>query len=209
MQAESEEPTGDLSESRVVLGTPGYMSPEQVLGRPLDHRTDIFALGAVLYEMFTRARAFKRGSAVETMNAVLHDEPADPLTLNPGLPPMAAMIVRRCLEKNKEERFQSARDLAFGLQQLRDVTGGTKPIRVPAIALWRKLTARPWLRHCSWPLLWQGCSCGVSRTRRGSTSSRLRAPALAPRDSSPTAVASSTVEAREQGSSRGSAHRPG
>ena len=139
LQAESEEPTGDLSESRVVLGTPGYMSPEQVLGRPLDHRTDIFALGAVLYEMFTRARAFKRGSAVETMNAVLHDEPADPLTLNPGLPPMAAMIVRRCLEKNKEERFQSARDLAFGLQQLRDVTGGTKPIRVPAIALWRKL----------------------------------------------------------------------
>ena len=132
LQAESEEPTSDLSESRVVLGTPGYMSPEQVLGRPLDHRTDIFALGAVLYEMFTRARAFKRGSAVETMNAVLHDEPADPLTLNPGLPPMAAMIVRRCLEKNKEERFQSARDLAFGLQQLRDVTGGTTPIRVPA-----------------------------------------------------------------------------
>ena len=76
---------------------------------------------------------------METMNAVLHDEPGDPLTLNPGLPPMAAVIVRRCLEKNKEERFQSARDLAFGLQQLRDVTGGTKPIRVPAIALWRKL----------------------------------------------------------------------
>ena len=133
LQAESEEPTGDLSESRVVLGTPGYMSPEQVLGRPLDHRTDIFALGAVLYEMFTRARAFKRGSAVETMNAVLHDDPPDPLTLNPGLPPMAAMIVRRCLEKNKEERFQSARDLAFGLQQLRDVTGGTKPIHVPVL----------------------------------------------------------------------------
>jgi hypothetical protein len=139
LQAESEEPTGDLSESRVVLGTPGYMSPEQVLGRPLDHRTDIFSLGAVLYEIFTRARAFKRGSAVETMNAVLHDEPADPLTLNPGLPPTAAMIVRRCLEKNKEERFQSARDLAFGLQQLRDVTGGTKPIRVPVLGR-RKVT---------------------------------------------------------------------
>jgi eukaryotic-like serine/threonine-protein kinase len=134
LQAESEEPTSDLSESREVLGTAGYMSPEQVLGQPLDHRTDIFALGAVLYEMFTRTRAFKRGSAVETMNAVLHDDPADPLTLNPGLSPMAATIVRRCLEKNKEERFQSARDLAFGLQQLRDVTGGTKPIRVPVLA---------------------------------------------------------------------------
>ncbi|HEX7777927.1 MAG TPA: protein kinase, partial [Vicinamibacterales bacterium] len=133
LQAESEEPTTDPSESREVLGTAGYMSPEQVLGQPLDHRTDIFALGAVLYEMFTRTRAFKRASAVETMNAVLHDDPADPLTLNPGLSPMAATIVRRCLEKNKEERFQSARDLAFGLQQLRDVTGGTKPIRVPVL----------------------------------------------------------------------------
>ena len=134
LQAESEEPTSDLSESREVLGTAGYMSPEQVLGQPLDHRTDIFALGAVLYEMFTRTRAFKRSSAVETMNAVLHDDPADPLTLNPGLSPMAATIVRRCLEKNKEERFQSARDLAFGLQQLRDVTGGTRPLQVPVFA---------------------------------------------------------------------------
>ena len=142
LQAESDEPTsdlGDLSESREVLGTAGYMAPEQVLGQPLDHRADIFALGAVLYEMFTRTRAFKRGSAVETMNAVLHEDPADPLTLNPGLSPMAATIVRRCLEKNKEERFQSARDLAFGLQQLRDVTGGTKPISVPLLAR-RKVT---------------------------------------------------------------------
>ena len=139
LQAESEEPTSDLSESREVLGTAGYMSPEQVLGQPVDHRTDIFALGAVLYEMLTRTRAFKRGSAVETMNAVLHDDPADPLTLNPGLSPMAATIVRRCLEKNKEERFQSARDLAFGLQQLRDVTGGTKPILVPVLTR-RKVT---------------------------------------------------------------------
>ena len=139
LHAEAEEPTSDLSESREVLGTAGYMSPEQVLGQLVDHRADIFALGAVLYEMFTRARAFKRNSAVETMNAVIHDDPADPLTLNPALSPMAATIVRRCLEKNKEERFQSARDLAFGLQQLRDVTGGTKPIRVPAHTLRRRL----------------------------------------------------------------------
>jgi hypothetical protein len=133
-QAEAEEPTSDLSQSREVLGTAGYMSPEQVRGHPVDHRADIFALGAVLYEMFTRTRAFKRSTAVETMNAVLHDDPADPLTLNPTLSPMAATIVRRCLEKNREERFQSARDLAFGLQQLRDVTGGTRPIHARVLA---------------------------------------------------------------------------
>ena len=116
--SEADDPTSNLSESREVLGTAGYMSPEQVLGQPMDHRTDIFALGAVLYEMFTRTRAFKRSSSVETMHAVLHDDPVDPLTLSPTLPPMAVAIVRRCLEKNKEERFQSARDLAFDLQQL-------------------------------------------------------------------------------------------
>ena len=74
--------------------------------------------------MFTGARAFHRASTVETMTAVLQEDPADPLALNPKLPPAAAAIVRRCLEKNKEERFQSARDLAFDLQQLRELTGG-------------------------------------------------------------------------------------
>ncbi|HYN09063.1 MAG TPA: WD40 repeat domain-containing serine/threonine protein kinase [Vicinamibacterales bacterium] len=139
LQAESDEPTSDLSASQEVFGTAGYMSPEQVLGKPVDHRTDIFALGAVLYEMFTRSRAFKRASNVDTMHAVLHEDPADPLTLSPGLPPMAAAIVRRCLEKNKEERFQSARDLAFDLQQLRDGTGRSGALHAPSLALRRRL----------------------------------------------------------------------
>jgi eukaryotic-like serine/threonine-protein kinase len=124
----SEDPTIEDSQTGEIRGTAGYMSPEQVLGQPVDHRTDIFALGAVLYEMFTGARAFHRPSNVETMTAVLQEEPADPLAINPRLPPAAAAVVRHCLEKNKEERFQSARDLAFDLQQLREVTGGTKPI---------------------------------------------------------------------------------
>ncbi|HEY7474614.1 MAG TPA: WD40 repeat domain-containing serine/threonine protein kinase [Vicinamibacterales bacterium] len=139
LQAHSDEPTSDLSESQEVLGTAGYMSPEQVLGQPLDHRTDIFALGAVLYEMFTRTRAFKRASNVDTMHAVLHDDPADPLTISPGLPPMAAALVRRCLEKNKEERFQSARDLAFDLRQLRETTTRSGPLRAPSLLLRRKV----------------------------------------------------------------------
>jgi dipeptidyl aminopeptidase/acylaminoacyl peptidase len=102
----------------VARGTAGYMSPEQVLGEPQDARSDIFALGIVLYEMLTGARAFKRASPVEAMSAVLTDEPVDPLVANPSLPAAAAAAVRRCLEKNKEERFQSARDLAFHLKHL-------------------------------------------------------------------------------------------
>jgi hypothetical protein len=137
--AESEESTVDASQSGKIRGTAGYMSPEQVLGHAVDHRTDIFALGAVLYEMLTGARAFQRPSAVETMTAVLQEDPVDPLTLNASLPPAAAAVVRRCLEKNKEERFQSARDLAFDLQQLRDLTGGTKPLGAAPSALGRKV----------------------------------------------------------------------
>jgi eukaryotic-like serine/threonine-protein kinase len=121
-----------------IRGTAGYMSPEQVLGHAVDHRTDIFALGAVLYEMFTGVRAFHRPSTVETMTAVLQADPVDPLTLNASLPPAAAAVFRRCLEKNKEERFQSARDLAFDLQQLRELSGGTRPLEGGAFALRRK-----------------------------------------------------------------------
>jgi len=118
---------GDIdtaSQTAGFHGTPGYMSPEQVRGEPVDHRTDIFSLGTVLYEMFTGTRAFQRETSLETMNAVVHAEPADPFTINPSLSPVAVAVVRRCLEKNKEDRFQSARDLAFQLQQLREPTTG-------------------------------------------------------------------------------------
>jgi hypothetical protein len=101
-----------------AVGTAGYMSPEQVLGEPADARTDIFGLGAVLYEMLGHVRAFHRSTPVETMSAVVKDDPADLLQVNPALPPAAAAVVRRCLEKNPQERFQSARDLAFDLEQL-------------------------------------------------------------------------------------------
>jgi Tol biopolymer transport system component len=116
-----------------VLGTAGYMSPEQVLGRPVDHRTDIFALGAILYEMFTGSRAFQRPSSVQTMTAVLQEDPVDPLTLNSKLPPAAAAVVTRCLEKDKEHRFQSSRDLAFDLQQLRELSWSSKALPAPTV----------------------------------------------------------------------------
>jgi serine/threonine-protein kinase len=104
------------TESGVVLGTLGYMSPEQVRGQPADPRSDIFALGATLYEMLTGRRAFQGASAADTMSAILREEPG-PLPSAPDSSPVLAQIVRRCLEKSPVERFQSARDLRFALQE--------------------------------------------------------------------------------------------
>jgi Tol biopolymer transport system component len=137
----SQDTTHETTRKGDIWGTPGYMSPEQVLGQAVDHRADIFAFGAVMYEMFTGARAFQRPSSVQTMTAVLQDDPVDPLTLNAGLPAAAVAVVRRCLEKDKEERFQSARDLAFALQQLRDGSQGAKPVAAAPSTLRRVLPA--------------------------------------------------------------------
>ena len=104
-----------LTSSGMVVGTPGYMSPEQVRAKPVDHRTDIFAFGSVLYEMLSGRRAFDRDSAVETMTAVLNDEPEPLAALGAKVPPALDAIVRHCMEKTPRERFQSARDLAFQL----------------------------------------------------------------------------------------------
>jgi eukaryotic-like serine/threonine-protein kinase len=101
-----------------VVGTAGYMSPEQVLGQDVDHRTDIFAFGAILYEMLTGRRAFRRDSSVETMHAILTEDPAEASSSGNHVSPGLDRIVRRCLEKNREERFQSARDLVFAVDAM-------------------------------------------------------------------------------------------
>ncbi len=108
----------DRTEAGVVMGTPAYMSPEQVTGEDADSRSDIFSLGAVLYEMFTGQRAFRRGTSSQTMSAVLREEPEDPAQYNINLPEGLDRVVRRCLEKRPEQRFQSASDLAFALESL-------------------------------------------------------------------------------------------
>ena len=133
-----DDPTADASKPGMIRGTAGYMSPEQARAERVDHRTDLFSLGAILYEMFTGTRAFQRASTVETLHAVLREEPADPLELIPSLPLAAAVTVRRCLEKSVEERFQSARDLAFQLQQLRDGTLAGRLTAAAAAASWRR-----------------------------------------------------------------------
>lgn len=100
-----------------VLGTVGYMSPEQVKGEAADARSDIFALGAILYEMLSGQRAFRRDTSAETMTAILKEDPAD-LSTQKTVSPALERVVRRCLEKKPLQRFQSARDLAFNLEGL-------------------------------------------------------------------------------------------
>jgi Tol biopolymer transport system component len=105
-----------------VLGTVGYMSPEQVKGQPADHRSDVFSLGCVLYELASGRRAFQRETAAETMTAILREDAPD-LTRDSGATPAAIEpVIRHCLEKQPDERFQSARDLAFALQALSGTT---------------------------------------------------------------------------------------
>jgi len=105
-----------------VLGTAGYMAPEQVRGETVDHRADIFAFGAILYELVTRQRAFKKPTSAETMTAILHEDPPAISLTTAGISPGLLRIVQRCLEKKPERRFQSASDLAFALEALSDFT---------------------------------------------------------------------------------------
>ncbi|HUM03246.1 MAG TPA: protein kinase [Thermoanaerobaculia bacterium] len=117
------------TEAGVVMGTLGYMSPEQVKGQPTDQRSDLFSLGTILYEMLSGSRAFHRDSAAETISAILREEPPDLSATNRNVQPGLERIVRHCLEKNPEERFYSARDLAFDLEALSGVSG---TVEVPA-----------------------------------------------------------------------------
>src|SRR5438132_1566696 len=101
----------------IVMGTLGYMSPEQARGQTVDQRADIFALGAILYEMLSGASAFKPGSSADTMSAILKEDPPE-LPSGSQVPPALDRIVRRCLEKQPNQRFQDASDVAFALEAL-------------------------------------------------------------------------------------------
>jgi serine/threonine protein kinase len=131
----------------MVVGTVGYMSPEQLRAEPVDARSDIFSLGAVLYEMFAGERAFKGKTAVDTMSAILKEDPADfPPAIHASAPAIER-IVRRCLEKNADERFQSVRDVAFALEALSSASGinraGRRTRRLPLAPARRRRGRRP------------------------------------------------------------------
>src|ERR1039458_3481912 len=123
--------TLELTDEGTVLGTACYMSPEQVRGETVDHRSDLFSFGVVLYEMLSGKRAFAGGSSVEVMNAVLKEQPAE---LPAPVPPALVLIVRRCLEKDPDRRFQSAADLAFALQP----SSESLPTGAPKVRTWPK-----------------------------------------------------------------------
>jgi serine/threonine-protein kinase len=114
--SDTRSPTSGGTAAGMILGTIGYMSPEQVRGKPVDYRSDLFSLGAILFEMLTGRRAFQRDTAIETMMAILQDDPPLGSASGRTLPAELQNIVAHCLEKSPEERFQSARDLAFALQ---------------------------------------------------------------------------------------------
>src|ERR1035441_10604155 len=116
------------TEAGTVLGTAGYMSPEQVRGKEADQRSDIFAFGAILYEMLAGKRAFHGDSAADTMSAILKEEPPELSETNRNVSPALERIVRHCLEKNPAERVQSARDVAFNLEALTDISSSSRGV---------------------------------------------------------------------------------
>ncbi len=128
----------------VVMGTVGYMSPEQVRAQPVDHRSDIFSFGSVLYEMLSGRRAFQADSSVETMNAILREEPPEMSTVKLDVPAGLERVVRHCLEKSPDERYQSARDLAFQLEALSSVSTSTSAVH-PGVAVKAPHRQRAWL----------------------------------------------------------------
>src|SRR5512135_1714397 len=130
---ETQSPTvSGYTEPGMVMGTVGYMSPEQVRGLPFDHRSDLFAFGAVLYEMLAGRRAFQRETAAETMTAILKEEPVHLADADGRVPPALAAVIAHCLEKKPERRFQSARDLAFALETAVSSTGRSAAVTAAA-----------------------------------------------------------------------------
>lgn len=140
----AELPTRAGTEAGVVLGTPGYMAPEQARGLAADHRADVFAFGALLYEMLAGRRAFAGDTTADSLLAVLRDEPPDLAAARTDLPPGLLRVVGHCLEKDPRQRFQSMRDLAFDLEVLSTTDSGAATAAVAPIP------AAPATRRGSW-----------------------------------------------------------
>jgi serine/threonine protein kinase len=156
-QSKSEAPTRPVDTGAgVIMGTVGYMSPEQVRGGTVDHRADIFSFGAILYEMLSGRRAFHGESAADTMSAILKEDPPDLSDSNKSISPALERLVNHCLEKNPEERFHSVSDLAFALQALSSstpVSAQTEALRWPALGWSRRHERILWIAALSVLLL--------------------------------------------------------
>jgi Tol biopolymer transport system component len=145
--ADSQAPTQKkITNPGTVMGTVGYMSPEQVRGQDADHRSDIFSFGVILYEMLSGKRTFAGESAIEVMNAILKEEPPELGETNAKISPALEKIVRRCLEKKPERRFQTASDLGFALEALA-LTGSSGANRTEMA---RAMDASAWSKRSGW-----------------------------------------------------------
>jgi serine/threonine protein kinase len=155
------------TEVGVVLGTVGYMSPEQALGESLDFRSDQFAFGSILYEMVSGKRAFARASAPETMAAIIRDEPESLSSAAPETPVPLRWIVDRCLAKDREERYGSTKDLARDLARLRDSSSqGSLSSPAPAVAPVSRRGTRRGLALTAAAALAAGIGIGIVATRK-------------------------------------------
>jgi eukaryotic-like serine/threonine-protein kinase len=129
-----------VTKSGAVIGTVAYMSPEQLRGKSVDHRSDIFSFGAILYEMLAGCRAFRGETEVDTMTAVLREDPPEANLEQAEIPAGYRDVIKHCLEKEAENRFQSAKDLAFALQTL----SGSSPVRISGPAPRPRTRVLPW-----------------------------------------------------------------
>jgi serine/threonine protein kinase len=140
-------PTTAKTDAGVVLGTVGYMSPEQACAGDVDFRSDQFSIGAILYEMVTGKRAFQKKTSVETLSAIINEEPEPVQSINPRIAAPIRWIIERCMEKNPQDRYASTRDLARDLQSIRDhfseIASSSETEVHPAIAA-KKKQIRAW-----------------------------------------------------------------
>lgn len=140
VRAESEDPveearTETLIVENLILGTPNYMAPEQVRSDPADNRSDIFAVGAVMYHLITGQRPFNGQTATEIMAAVLRDTPVPAVTVNPDCPPRLSSLIERCLAKDPGKRFQDVSELRIQLEEIRDQVAQESENHVHSIAV--------------------------------------------------------------------------
>jgi len=140
-----------------ILGTVGYMSPEQASSKPVDFRSDQFSFGSIMYEMLSGKRAFARNTNVQSLSAIIQDDPEPLQTLNPQTPAPVRWIIDRCLSKDPAERYASTRDLARELQSIRDhfsdLTSSSEAVSQQTLAVHRSQVARSWLKFLPWALL--------------------------------------------------------
>jgi serine/threonine protein kinase len=135
------------TDAGAVMGTVGYMSPEQLRGKPVDQRTDIFSFGTVLYEMLSGQKAFQKDSTADTISAILREDPPELSVTNQNIDLALERVVHRCLEKNREQRFHSASDLAFAIESLSGSQSRVTTSSFDIAATEKRFSSRPAFRH--------------------------------------------------------------